>query len=212
MTERWPPAGASEPVEYVVNKRRVYGIALIVVLLFGAATLLPLLEGLTSYASKWEAISNTVGLAENSLIHDIIGSVVAIIGCLAILAIVLPIHEGLHYAVGFLLGLNPDFGFDDGVIISNPRVVALSTRIKVWENLLMLIAPFTIIGLISWAVMQVTTGLVGGVAAFVLLANSGASSQDLYHCLRLFRMDPETEFANFEEEEEIRTEYVLPKK
>jgi len=124
--------------------------------------------------------------------------------------VIVPVHEALHYGVGLFLNLNPDFGYEEGRFFKNPRVVAISTDIPVWKNLLMLITPFVVIGLLSWGMILISSGLLAGIAAVVLWVNSAASAQDIYHYFRLLRMDPQARFANFERGDEIRTEYVLP--
>lgn len=213
MAENWPPKGYLQPMEYEVNKYHIYGLAVILSVIFGVATIIPILEGVDSYLNIWKSVTDTIGLAESSIIYAIGGVFVACISLYLIWKLVLlPIHEGLHYFVGLSLGLNPDFGYEEGILIDNPRVVALTTGISVWENLAMIIAPFVVIGVLSLLILNIMSGIIAGLAAFILLANSAASCQDMYHYLRLIRMDPGTEFANFEDDGTILTEYAIPKK
>jgi hypothetical protein len=177
--------------------------------LFGISTVQPIAVGAEAYVSLWLDFAAEIGL---SVLPALVAGV-AIVGIgFAILfyGIVTPIHEAIHYGVASYLNLKPDFGFDEMWRVKNPRVVALSTNIPVWNNMLMLIAPFVAIGLLSIGVLLVADGLVAGVAGVVLWVNSAASAQDLYHYLRLLRMDPKTKFANFERDGEIKTEYVVP--
>lgn len=209
MPEKWPPAGHTEPQEYNRSERAVLVLGLLLTGLFGISAFQPIAVGAEAYVGMWLAFAASMGV---SILPALVaGAAVVCVGlAFLFLVVVTPIHELIHYGVAKFLNLNPDFGFDEMWPIKNPRVVALSTGIPVWKNMLMLIAPFVTIGLLSTGVLLVTNGLVAGVAGVVLWVNSAASAQDLYHYLRLLRMDPKTKFANFERDGEIKTEYVVP--
>jgi hypothetical protein len=205
MPENWPPEGYSEPREYDKNERHIISLAFIIAGVFAVPALLPIQEGVAAYWEMW----NNLGFSY--LITAIAGTVTSALGILVLFRkVIVPIHEGIHYAVGLLLDLNPRFGYEEMMYHKNPSVVALSTDIPVWKNMAMLVAPFAIITLLSWSAIQVFGGLVAGVAAVVLWINAAASAQDLYHYFRLLRMNPDTRFANFEEGDDIRTEYAVP--
>lgn len=206
MSENWPPDGYSEPREYDKNERHIIGLAFVIAGVFAVPALLPIHEGATAYWEMWR------NLHFSHLAASVAGGVIFILGIFILLRKVMtPIHEGIHYGVALLLDLNPRFGYEEMLFHKNPSVVALSTDIPVWKNMAMLVAPFATIGLISLGMIQVSGGLVAGVAAVVLWVNSAASAQDLYHYFRLLRMNPDTRFANFEDGDEIRTEYAVPK-
>lgn len=210
MSENWPPDGYSDPKEYEKNERHIFAIAFVLLGLFGVPSFLPVVKGVAAYHSMWTDLAESIGIANHPGVR-LGATVTALIGLTMLFRkVIVPIHEGLHYGVGLLLNLNPDFGYEEGRFFKNPRVVALSTDIPVWKNLAMLLAPFAIIGLLSWALIHISSGFVAGIAAVILWANSAASAQDLYHYFRLIRMDGDTKFANFEEGDEIRTEYVVP--
>lgn len=207
MSEYWPPDGYTKPKEYNRSERTVLILGLILSGLFGISTIQPITVGAEAYVTLWLNFATGIGLS----IFPALVTGVAIGFLVLFYGIVTPIHESIHYGVASYLNLNPDFGFDEMWRVKNPRVVALSTNIPVWKNMLMLIAPFVSIGLLSAGILVVADGLIAGVAGVVLWVNSAASAQDLYHYLRLFRMDPKAKFANFERDGEIRTEYVVPK-
>lgn len=208
--EHWPPRGHTEPKEYNRSERTILVLGLILAGLFGVTIFQPIEVGAEAYISLW--FDFAAGIELPILPTSVAGVAIVVVGLVVLLyGIVTPVHECIHYGVASYLNLNPDFGFDERGRMKNPRVVALSTGIPVWKNILMLITPFVAIGLFSAGVLLVADGLVAGVAGVVLWVNSVASAQDVYHCLRLLRMDPETKFANFEQNGEIRTEYVVPK-
>ncbi|MDS0292627.1 DUF3267 domain-containing protein [Halogeometricum luteum] len=211
MPEHWPPNGHTEPKEYNRSERAVLVLGLILTGLFGFTTFQPIAAGSEAYVNLWFDFAAGIGL---SILPALVAGVAIVFVGLAVLlyGIVTPVHEGIHYGVASYLNLNPDFGFDEMWRVKNPRVVALSTGIPVWKNMLMLITPFVAIGLVSAGVLLVANGLVAGVAGVVLWVNSAASAQDVYHYLRLLRMDPKAKFANFERDGEIRTEYVVPER
>lgn len=208
MTD-WPPEGHTEPKEYERNERSVFAIMLALTGIFGVTTYQPIATGAETYVVLWVDFAARIGLSALPAIFA--GVAIFTGGVLALFrGIVTPIHERIHYEVARRLDLNPNYGHEEMWFHKNPRVVALSTGISVRENMAMLIAPFLVIGVLSGGVLLVSNGLVAGVAGIVLWINSAASAQDVYHYLRLVRMDPETKFANFEIDGEIRTEYAVP--
>ena len=211
MTEDWPPDGYSDPREYQKNERYIFAIGFALIGAFGVAAWPPITNGVTVYTDIWTNVAINTGMSDSLLVP--IASVVTFITGMVFLfkILIVPFHEGVHYVVGLILDINPNFGYEKGTIFKNPRVVALSTGIPVWKNLFTVISPFVIIGSLSWVVVQLSGGLLAGVAAIVFWINSAASAQDLYHYFRLLRMNPKAKFANFKTDEEIRTEYVIQK-
>lgn len=209
MSEHWPPNDHTEPKEYNRSERAILVLGLILAGLFGLITVQPITGGAEAYTTLWLDFAAEIGV---SVLPALTLSVAMIIVGFVILfyGIVTPIHELIHYGVASYLNLNPDFGFEEMWRVKNPRVVALATSIPVWKNMLMLIAPFVVIGLISAGILLVADGIVAGVAGIILWVNSAASAQDVYHYIRLLQMNPDTKFANFERDGNIRTEYVVP--
>lgn len=209
MQENWPPEGYSSGEVYEKNDRAVLIMGAIIAIVFGFSVLSPITIGIRLYDDMMAGFASQFGIGQSTV--AILGMVFVMGGlCLLCWKVLIPIHEAIHYGVGLVLDMNPEFGYEEGWLLDNPSVVALTTGIPVWKNLAMIVAPFALIGISSWILVQVTGGLVAGIAAFVLLANSASSAQDLYHYVRLLRMNPNTKFANFKEGDEIRTEYAVP--
>jgi hypothetical protein len=209
MSGDWPPEGYSEPRVYHKNERYILALGVAIAGLFAVPALFPIQEGIDAYRATWSSFAHSLGIPY--LTTGVVEAVSLILGmCAVFRVIIVPVHEAIHYSIGLLLDLNPKYGYEKTLFFKNPMVVALSTEISVWENMVMVIAPFVTIGLLSWGLVQVSGGLVAGVAAVILWMNSAASAQDLYHYIRLLRMNPDAKFANFKEGDTIRTEYVVP--
>lgn len=212
MAQNWPPRGSIDPKAYEKNESVILLMMAIATVLFGVLCEPLLTEGSESFVQAWLEVATTVGLTKYPLFFAMSAVGVAIIGvCLVWLKLIIPVHERIHYEVGEYYDLNPEYGYDESRFFSNPCVTAMSTGITIRENIVMLAAPFLLIGMSSVAVMFLSHGIVAGLAAFVFVSNSAGSAQDLYHVGRLLRMPAQTKFANFEEGDEIRTEYVYPK-
>lgn len=210
MAGDWTPDGYMDPKEYDTNKKHVYIIAVLLVGFFGIGVRHPFLIGLSNYYTILGNFAESAGVSD-PVVVKIGTSVTFIIGVLVLFfVLVTPLHEAIHYGVGRLFKLNPEFGYEEAVFFKNPRVVALSTDIPDWMNILMIITPFVVISVLSWGLIQISTGLLAGVAAVILWLNSVSSAQDLYHCSRIFQMEPGTKFANFETDGEVYTEYAMP--
>lgn len=211
MGESWPPDGYGDPKEYDRNEYHVVAVGSLLAIVFVGL----LTQPMASAAREWVAIS--LSLFQDSatvlgylplILFAVIGATVPMIALWKV--IIVPIHEGLHYLPGLMFDNNPDFGYADGLVGKNPRVVPLTTNITIRENLISITAPFAVIGVVTLSMMLVTSGLLRGIFAFALIANSVASAQDIYHVLRLSRMPAGTRFANFEESGGITTEYAEP--
>lgn len=213
MTE-WPPEGYSTPKEYRPSELTVFGI--------GAAVGLPLFVYLrTSLAQLADPLVKALRLALNHLGHErasllwlVGGAVLTLLLLIGVGAffrwVVVPIHEAIHYGVDRLQGQNPKYIRTEFLFFENPAVINLSRGISIREYVPGAVAPFVVIGLAALLAMQVTTGFLEGIAAFVLVANSAASGGDLYHTIRVLSLPRGTLFANFEDGDEYRTEYAIP--
>lgn len=212
MASNWPPSGYSEPKEYQRNEMHILLILVLITVGVFSVAGGKVREGASVFVDWWLNFLISTGPMSSPVLSAGLGVLVLVVTLLAIWkAVVVPIHEGIHYSLGLLLDMNPQFRYDDGFIGQNPAVVALSVNIPIWKNFVMLGGPFLFIGTISAGIALLTDGILAGVAAVIFMSNSGGSAQDIYHEVRLLRIDSEARFANFEKDGEIRTEYAVPR-
>lgn len=207
----WPPKNYVTPIEYERNERIILVLSFALAILFLAILWPDINKGAAEFAQQWVSISASTGLVDYPILAFL--GVVAVICAVMYVVwakLTIPVHERLHYEVAKHFDLNPEYGTENGYFLSNPCVRALETGITVKQNITMLIVPFLIIGALSLAVLLFSSGWLAGLAAFVLAANSAASAQDLYHVGRLLRMPKQTQFANFEDGDDFRTEFTYP--
>lgn len=210
MSDRWPPAGYSTPEEYERSENLAIGIALIVALGVAAVITESVQTAAGNLIDVWTRFAESLELG---LFFLYVGAHLAWVGWIIVLSILtLGAHEATHYGIARLLGLDPNFEWDDFVILKNPSVVIETQGIKRWENLAMLSAPLVIIGAICLVIMGSTGGVMRGSAAFVLLINSAGAGLDIYHILRILVMPTGTQYANFRKEGKLYTEYSIPEK
>jgi hypothetical protein len=120
------------------------------------------------------------------------------------------VHEGVHYVVGIILKINPQFEWHSQFGVPNPSVVAYATRISRWENILMLGSPFVLLSVVLAGLMWMTNGIVAGTSGIMFCINAVPSCSDVYKVDRIFRMPAGTLFANFDEKDGLRTEFAVP--
>jgi len=217
MTE-WPPDGYSAPKEYRSSELGVFGIGGsigLVLFIYFRGVLTQLADPLVNVL---RIALNQLGLGESLLV--IIGTLGGLLLTLLLLIgvgaffrwVVIPVHEVIHYGANRLQGQKPKYIRTEFLFLENPAVINLSQGISAREYVPGALAPFIIIGLIALLAIQATTGFFEGLAAFVLIANSAASGGDLYNVARVVSLPQGTLFANFEDGDEYRTEYVVPEK
>lgn len=208
MSEDWPPGGYSPPVEYERSELLAILIAVVVGISIASVTVSAIQSAAGNLIEAWVNFAQTIGMGPLPLV---IGAHLGWISWILILSILMiALHESVHFGIGRLLGMAPKFELDDFAVLKNPSVVILSDGIKRWENLAMLSGPFVLIGSISLIIMVTTDGVVSGSAAYILLINSAASGLDIYHIIRLLLMPKGTQYANFRDGGELRTEYTVP--
>jgi hypothetical protein len=125
-------------------------------------------------------------------------------------AVIISIHEGIHYAVGLALKLQPRFQVHHQVFLPNPSVVAYHRGITRGENIAMLSSPFLCLSVGCLVVMWGTGGFLSATAGLMFALNAVPSCADLYHIGRIVVMPNGTLFANFDEEDGLRTEVATP--
>lgn len=217
-TPEWPPEGYSAPRKYEMNDWMPY----IVALLAGGITLAVfwniLDRGTDSVSEFIVGLLVTLGLAENdiTLLLGVFGSllVISLILYIGWQKILTPIHEEIHFRVSKRLCLEPEHTETVLLGMVNQSVTNWKTGITRKEHIISLGSPLVAIGVIIGVLSIVSSGLVAGTLALIVVANTTGSGGDIYHIYRIVRKPPGTLFANFECEDgnEIRTEYVLPEK
>lgn len=210
MAEEWPPKGYSPPREYISSDGWVLGIAL-VLLLPVLAFIRPDVSVGASLFAEWTILAGEeIGLVRYPLLFVFVAFIAGICWIFASGAIIITLHECIHYALGAVLDVNPRFEFHTQLLMPNPSVVAYSQGISRGENIVMLSGPLVGLSLVCISVMWMTTGLVAATAAIMFAINVLPSCGDLYHIGRIVLMPRGTLFANFDEDEGLRTEVVTP--
>jgi len=211
MSENWPPEGHSEPEPYEVSNWWVIGI--------GLALLVPVYElahpaigvGTSNFTAWAFDFGASIGMADYALAYVLVVFVSLIGWVLVAGAIIIAIHESVHYAINAILGLNPRFEWHSQLYLKNPSVVAYDDGIRRWENIASLLGPFVILTILCAAVMWATSGFLAATAAIMFSVNAVPSCSDIYNAGRIARMPRGTLFANFDEEEGLLSEYATPK-
>lgn len=212
----WPPEGYSNPRRYETNDWMPYVVAI----LSGGITLWAYWGVLDRGA---DPVSNFIinslaafGFLNNefTLILGVLGAllVIFIIAELARKRILTPIHEEIHYKVSDYLDLEPEHTETVLKGIVNQSVTNWKTGITKLENILSLGAPLVLIGVLFGVLSFVTTGLIAGISALIVITNTAGSGGDIYHISKIIFKPSGTLFANFECEAEdgLRTEYAVP--
>jgi hypothetical protein len=210
MTEGWPPEGYSTPTEYVSSDRLIVAIGVALVLPAVLFTHTKISMG-TVYFIRWieKALTN-IGIHSRPLLLLFAAFLASVCWILVSAIVVITVHESIHYTLAKIFNINPRFEFNWQLNVPNPSVVAYHQGINRRENIAMLIAPFSILSLVCGIGMLVTSGVVSGTFAIMFAVNAVPSCGDLYHVGRIVKMPPGTLFANFEEEDALRTEVSTP--
>lgn len=214
MTD-WPPEGYGEPREWQKNETVIAVIAGVTGIVFFAVVHPWLRVFAAIITDGTQLVTAMLGLSQ-SLIASLVTVTVLLAVFIAImialfLEVTTPIHERIHYEINRYYGLNPEYTTQEVLSVDSPGVIPVTTGITLRENNVSALGPFLVIGVVSGGLMLVTDGVVGGVFAFILLANSASSAGDLYNVWRFVRMPAGTLFANFREgDDEYRTEYAYP--
>lgn len=210
MTEKWPPDGYSSPKEYESSDRWTLVIGLALIFPVFEITR-PELDSASLFAEWSRALVGTVGLSNYPLLVLTMALLGALLWIMISGAVIIILHEGVHYALGSLLEANPRFEFHTQLYLPNPSVVAYDKCITRGENIAMLSGPFVALSLVLASAMWLGSGFVSATAAIMFAINAVPSCGDLYHIGRIAMMQQGTLFANFEEYEGLRTEVVTPK-
>lgn len=164
-----------------------------------------------SWFAQWIGqVGETVGFSSFPLLFLLMALLAVVCWILVSGTIIIILHEGVHYALGAVLDVNPRFEFHTQLFLPNPNVVAYHEGIGRGENIIMLSGPFAVLSLVCASVMWRASGFVAATAAIMFAINAVPSCGDLYHVGRIARMPRGTLFANFDEENGLRTEVVTP--
>lgn len=146
--------------------------------------------------------------------QDLVGVLVDIAPEIGFLALLIAIHEAIHYMATRVNGQSPEFGlrFQKTFWVLKepvPYVVALEQRISRNENIFALIAPLVVINTLAVGVLLLPVPDVAShFARLTLVINTAGSVQDLYNVVRLLRFPKTADFVNLVDDE-IRTFYTV---
>ncbi len=210
MTEGWPPGGYATPTEYVSSDRWIAAISVALILPVVLFTHTEISRGAVYFIGWSEWALKTVDVQSRPLLLLFAAFLAAICWILVSAIVVITAHESVHYTLATIFNNNPRFEFNWKLYMPNPSVVAYHQGISRGENIAMLIAPFSILSLVCAIMMWSTSGVVSGTFAFMFAVNAVPSCGDLYHVGRIVQMPRGTLFANFEEEDALRTEVSVP--
>ena len=206
--DRWPPPGYSPPKIYTNDERWGLGIAILLITPVVVLIKQPLDSG-TMVLTGWVEALGQSGLSNHPFVY------IALILCglcswiIASSIAIIAVHEGIHYVIGYFRGLSPSFEWTSIYGVLSPSVVAYAQGIQRWENILMLAAPFVCLSLVCGGLMWMTEGLISATAAIMFAVNAVPSSMDIYDVVRLVNFPRGTLFANFNTEDDLRTEYTV---
>jgi hypothetical protein len=210
MTEGWPPEGYSTPTEYVSSDRWIVTIGVALVLPAVLFTHTKISMGTVNLIGWSQKALKNIGIHGRPLLLLFAAFLASVCWILVSGIVVITVHECIHYTFATIFNKNPRFEFNWQLNMPNPSVVAYHQGITRGEHVAMLIAPFSILSLVCGIGMVVTSGVVSGTFAIMFAVNAVPSCGDLYHVGRIVNMPPGTLFANFEEEDNLRTEVSTP--
>jgi hypothetical protein len=210
VSDSWQPEGYSTPQQHTYDSR----ISYLWIFLIGILSAIPaypkFIRGAERYA---ELVAVTTGLHQYPTTFAAVVSITGPLLCfLVFYALVIPIHEHIHYQVYDLFDAEPEHDRYKILLLNNPAVVPTAKGIPRRGLVLAAVAPFVVIGVVSGGVMLAVDGVVAMVAAFVFVGNSGASGHDLYIAYNFSKTPRGTVFAYFRSEsaEGVSTEYAVP--
>ena len=210
MRENWTPTGYTDPRAYEINNRLIVAIALVLTLPVFQLARPSLVEGASAFVPVIIALGEFIGPVKYPHMYMLATLLLIAAWTLLTVTVIVAVHEGIHYVLGAIRGLNPRFKWSSHLGLKNPSIVAYSERITRGESLLMLVGPFAILTPICAAVMWFTSGVLAATAATMLCINAIASCADLYNVGRIALMPRGTLFANFDDEDGLRSEFATP--
>lgn len=197
-----PPTGYGDPTEYHRNDYFVAFLSFV------------LLVGLTElfFPGVIEWIIGALLTNADRFVDRNAGRIVGVFGLVAVLV---PVHEGVHYLASKRLGYSPRFGFRVNWLVvipqPTPYVVTVDEYFDRWSDIIVLIAPLVVIDAIALVgLIPVFPPAVGRVSKLVLILNTASSGADMYNATRVLLSPPGTRFINCFDDGELRTFYTEP--
>ncbi|WP_323171948.1 DUF3267 domain-containing protein [Natrialba sp. PRR66] len=210
MTKNWIPTGYADPDPYVVNDRWIMIIGLVLILPVFMLVRPSLIEGASIFSTLIITLGDTTNLIQIPLLY-VFSTVLIILSWIFISgAIIVTLHEGVHYTISAIQGLNPKFQWSSHLGLKNPSIVAYTERIRRRENMLMLLGPFAVLTPFCAAAMWFTSGFISATAAIMFSVNTVASCADLYNFVQITMMPKGTLFANFNDDGNLHSEFATP--
>lgn len=217
MTE-WPPESHSNLKEWEEDELGLVIVGIILLIVVGVIVYFLRSEMIQFFRIMYGNIVGfiqTIGIPPESPIHF---PLFVFTGCVLLYGlyimfrdVIIPIHERIHYWIADFYGLNPEHTTKESLFMENPGVICVTTNIPVWQSTLVSAGPFVVIGIASALIILLIDGVIAGLAAFILVFNTGISHVDIHKIIRIALLPKGTRFANFKEgENEYRSEYAIP--
>lgn len=172
MTGNWPPEGFSQAREYKSSDGWMLAIGLVLILPVFEITRAKVDIGAALFVEWSGQVGDTVGLSNYPLLFLFAALFTVLCWILVSGAIIITLHEGVHYALGSILDVSPRFEFHTQLFLPNPSVVAYQAGISRSENIAMLSGPFVVLSLVCASVMWMTSGFVAATAAIMFAINA----------------------------------------
>lgn len=208
---KWPPDGYSPPSEYTRSEIVPAIIAIILFLVIYGVTFEYIYKLYSTLLDISIQFIGGLGIGGKGLIIGLgISSCFLIL--MGIAALIVPVHESIHYVIGCVLGYSPKLILSEFMGVKNPAVIVPGKGLRPMKQLPITTGPFIIIGLISLIGVAFTNGASRGVFSWILLMNSVISSADIMTAIDLIRFPSGTLLANIQAEDgSFYTEVAHPK-
>lgn len=175
----------SDPVRYRSNPVMIVGLGL---LLYAVTMFPPMFHSIIDSVLLTTVTYETGLLAVTTLPEFITLILTAFI-------VTVPVHESIHYLVGYVTGRNPKLALLDTPIYYTFIVVLDHDAISRKQMIAMLSTPFTVVSIIAVAGIIFTSSVVSQWFYWVLVINTVMSCADIYNTLTVFQTPKESLFS-----------------
>lgn len=175
----------SDPVRYRSNPVMIVGLGLA---LYAITMFPPMLHSLTD-SILLTTIAYESGLLAVTTTSVFIGLI------LSAFVVTVPMHEAMHYFVGYVTGRNPQLAVLDTPIYYTVIVVLDHDSIARWEMIAMLFTPFAVVSSIAVIGIISTSSVVSQWFYWVLVINTVMSCADIYNTVNVFQAPKKSLFS-----------------